>query len=137
MKTVFIDTVAWLALVNKSDALHQRARAVCDDLIRSGVSGIVSDYVLVETANALSRPPLRSAAVKLISAIQTAEDIRVIAVTRELYMKAWKLYSDRADKTWGLTDCASFVIMQEYGIKDAFTADRHFEQAGFRILLKC
>jgi hypothetical protein len=40
-----------------------------------------------------------------------------------------------ADKSWGLVDCASFVVMQQRGITEAFTSDRHFEQAGFACLL--
>jgi predicted nucleic acid-binding protein len=28
------------------------------------------------------------------------------------------------------TDCTSFVIMRELGLKLAFTADRHFHRAG-------
>jgi len=50
--------------------------------------------------------------------------------------EAWRLYSDRADKEWSLTDCMSFVVMNRNGISEAFTNDRHFEQAGFNILLK-
>jgi hypothetical protein len=46
-----------------------------------------------------------------------------------------ELYADRPDKDWSLTDCISFVVMQERGITDALTGDRHFEQAGFRALL--
>jgi predicted nucleic acid-binding protein len=30
----------------------------------------------------------------------------------------------------------SFVVMQERGLTEALTADRHFEQAGFTILLQ-
>lgn len=45
------------------------------------------------------------------------------------------MYSLHTDKTWGLVDCISFVVMQERGITDALTADRHFQQAGFRALL--
>jgi hypothetical protein len=37
---------------------------------------------------------------------------------------------------WGLVDCVSFVIMRSLGIREAFTADRHFEQAGFVALLR-
>ena len=35
-----------------------------------------------------------------------------------------------------LTDCISFVVMQERGIAEALTGDHHFEQAGFAALLK-
>ena len=40
------------------------------------------------------------------------------------------------DKEWSLVDCVSFVVMQQYGLHDAFTTDHHFEQAGFICLLK-
>jgi predicted nucleic acid-binding protein len=39
------------------------------------------------------------------------------------------------DKEWGLTDCISFVAMQERGLTNALTTDRHFTQAGFQNLL--
>ena len=40
------------------------------------------------------------------------------------------------DKEWSLTDCTSFVVMQEEGLTDALTTDHHFEQAGFTVLLR-
>jgi len=40
------------------------------------------------------------------------------------------------DKEWGLTDCISFIVMGDPGLTDALTADEHFEQAGFRALLR-
>jgi len=40
------------------------------------------------------------------------------------------------DKTWGLVDCVSFVVMRDAGILDSLTTDKHFEQAGFRALLR-
>ena len=46
------------------------------------------------------------------------------------------LFAKRPDKEWSLTDCISFIVMQEYGLTEALTADHHFEQAGFTILLK-
>lgn len=50
-------------------------------------------------------------------------------------MQALTLYQSRSDKTWGLTDCISFVVMQQHNLTDALTADRHFIQAGFRALM--
>ncbi|MFV9677847.1 MAG: hypothetical protein ACNYVW_09390 [Methanosarcinales archaeon] len=40
------------------------------------------------------------------------------------------------DQEWGLTDCISFIVMGNPGLTDALTADEHFEQAGFRALLR-
>ncbi|WP_225893949.1 hypothetical protein [Atlanticothrix silvestris] len=53
-----------------------------------------------------------------------------------MLIRALQLYNERPDKTWGLTDCISFVVMWEQGLTDAVTADIHFVQAGFRALLR-
>ncbi|KAF5428591.1 hypothetical protein C5S39_11130 [Candidatus Methanophagaceae archaeon] len=50
--------------------------------------------------------------------------------------RAIDFYRDREDKEWGLTDCISFIVMGDQGLTDALTADEHFEQAGFRALLR-
>ena len=47
-----------------------------------------------------------------------------------------QMMAARKDKDWSLTDCISFVVMHERGLPDALTTDKHFEQAGFRALLK-
>jgi uncharacterized protein len=46
------------------------------------------------------------------------------------------LFEQRQDKDRSLTDCLSFVVMQDEGIALALTGDKHFEQAGFNPLLK-
>ena len=59
----------------------------------------------------------------------------VISLDSRLLDRGLGLMASRADKDWSLTDCISFVVMQEKGIEAALTADRHFEQAGFKALL--
>ncbi len=61
--------------------------------------------------------------------------MRVYSVNANLFRHGLELYHSRADKTWGLTDCISFVVMQEQGLALALTTDRHFVQAGYRALL--
>jgi predicted nucleic acid-binding protein len=133
---VFVDTSAWLALVNKSDIFHLKAKEIRDNLVKNKVKFVVTDYIIVEIANCLSRIPLRSAAIQLISFIKASEQIEIVPIGREIYDEAWDLYSRHQDKEWGFTDCTSFVVMNRNGIKQAFTTDHHFEQAGFTILLK-
>ncbi len=136
MKTIFIDTSAWLALINKSDEFHEKAKLVRDGLVEKNARFVMTDYIIVEIANCFSRIPFREAAIKLIESIRNSEDIEVVRVNEDIFEKAWDLYSSRKDKEWGFTDCTSFVVMRENGIKEAFSADHHFEQAGFKILLK-
>jgi predicted nucleic acid-binding protein len=59
----------------------------------------------------------------------------IVAATHERFEEGIALCSYRMDKDWSLTDCISFIVMQNQGLTDALTADRHFEQAGFRALL--
>jgi len=59
----------------------------------------------------------------------------VVPLSEALFRQSFDLYRQRLDKEWGLTDCISFVVMQERGITEALTADHHFRQAGFLALL--
>jgi predicted nucleic acid-binding protein len=65
-----------------------------------------------------------------------AKDVEIVPATMEWFERGMELYEGRPDKEWSLTDCISFAVMTERGVSDALTNDHHFEQAGFRILLK-
>jgi predicted nucleic acid-binding protein len=62
--------------------------------------------------------------------------VHIVPIDDSLLQRAAALYESRLDKDWSLTDCISFVTMQERGIKDALTGDHHFEQAGFHALFE-
>jgi hypothetical protein len=96
---------------------------------------VTTDWVLTEVADALSDPKNRAECVALIDDLRRSPSIEIEPASRKLFDIGWDLYRRRPDKDWSLTDCISFVVMQERGITDALTGDRHFEQAGFRALL--
>lgn len=62
--------------------------------------------------------------------------MEIVSATSDLFRRGTDFFSARPDKEWSLTDCISFVVMNERGITDDLTSDHHFEQAGFQILLK-
>jgi uncharacterized protein len=134
-KLVFLDTNGWFALLNASDALHGAADTVWKRLGQEGYSVVVTDWVVAETGNGLARSPARSRFVDAVDALQRSSRTRLVFITPDLFQRALTLYASRADKMWGLVDCASFLVMQDEGIHQAFTTDRHFEQAGFQCLL--
>lgn len=136
IKTAFVDTSGWLAIVNKSDELHAQAIRSKRILTESKVKLTTTDFVVIEAANSLSRLPLRRLAIELVQFILESGEVVIERVSPHIFDAAWTLYRSRTDKEWSLTDCASFVVMKNNGIKDAFTGDHHFEQAGFNILLK-
>ncbi len=135
-RRVFVDTTGWLALANKGDHLHGRAAALNQTLLSEGVFFITTDYVLTEVANGLGGLRYRSAAVRFIEAIFSSKRIRIVQIDAGLFRRGWRLYRERTDKEWGLTDCTSFSVMTEEGIREALSCDRHFEQAGYLCLLE-
>ncbi|HEX8846921.1 MAG TPA: PIN domain-containing protein [Pyrinomonadaceae bacterium] len=135
MSHVFVDTAAWIALISKRDALHHPARNVMNNLRLQHAQLTTTEFVLIEVANALSAPQSRLQAVRLIEGLRSLSTVQVIPASPELFAAALTLYRDRPDKEWSLTDCASFIIMQQERITQAFTSDHHFEQAGFSKLL--
>ena len=92
--------------------------------------------MLLELADALSKPPLREEALAVSQLVETDPTFRLVPASSELLRRGRELYANRRDKEWELTDCISFVVMQDEGLTDALTADQHFEQAGFKALLK-
>ena len=133
MRRVFADTQYFLALLNKVDEHHLRAAqftAAYDGKMYT------TDWVLTELADGLSAARTRLICSNFIQDQRNDPDVFTVPAERALFNKALKLYADRPDKDWSLTDCISFIAMQESGIADALTADHHFEQAGFRALLK-
>ena len=134
MNPVFVDTAAWIALINFRDALHSQAQSVYSNLVRRKVPLVTTDFVLLEVADALGTPPLRAQTIVFVNRLRQGV-IEIVPLNANLMDKGWALYSQRPDKEWGLTDCTSFVVMQERSIVEAFTSDHHFAQAGFTVLL--
>jgi uncharacterized protein len=132
---VFLDSNGWIALLNTREWLHPVAVERWRAMSRAVTPVVLTDWIVAETGNGLARTLLRSCFAEVVQAMRRNPRFRVVAVSPELMERALLMYSDRPDKTWGLVDCASFTVMKDEGIAQAFTTDRHFEQAGFDCLL--
>jgi predicted nucleic acid-binding protein len=132
MKAVFADTFYFLALLNQRDAAH--SRAVVASRV-PGVSLVTTEFVLVELADALCKPRHRGEVLALWKIVEADPAFRLIRASTDVIQRGVKLYSSHADKEWPLTDCISFIVMRDHSLSEALTADRHFEQAGFKALL--
>lgn len=131
----FLDTAYMFALINTRDRWHSRARQWEQALSEQQRRLVTSQFVLIEIADGLSTIGFREHAVRALDAVAGSSFVEIISASPQLYSDALDLYRKRRDKEWGLTDCSSFVIMQQRGLLDALTSDQHFEQAGFRALL--
>lgn len=94
-----------------------------------------SEFVLLELGAAFSKPEDRADYLLIDQMVRNRCDVLLIPASSELLQRGRELVAPRPDKAWSLTECTSFIIMQEHGLSDALTKDRHFTQAGFRALL--
>ena len=133
MNALFADSSFYIAAVNPHDALHAAAKTF---LARFDGRLITTEFVLLEVGNWLSRSRDRAVFVELARRLRADPSATVIAANHRLFEAGLLLYAQRPDKDWSLTDCISFVVMRRLRLKEALTADRHFEQAGFKVLLK-
>ena len=131
MSAVFADAFLYVALLNRHDESHRQAADFVDSLRRPVIT---TEWVLVEVADAFAASAVRPRIQPFIESLRTNRLIKVVEANSELFHLGLDLYHARPDKEWSLTDCTSFIVMQEHGLTEAATGDRHFEQAGFRAL---
>ncbi len=93
--------------------------------------------VLAEVLNSFSDAgPLRHAVSGRCQRLRSTRDVIIVPQTSEQFEGALRRYQQAADKSWSLTDCASFQVMEAEQIQAALTHDQHFAQAGLQALLR-
>jgi len=133
MTRIFADSYFFFALLNPRDPAH--AKAV--DFSRHNHGPLATTaWVFAELADGLASTPRRQTFRRVLDDFEANRANLIVPAKVETFEKGVDLYHSRPDKQWSLTDCISFVVMNEEGINDALTGDHHFEQAGFRALLK-
>ncbi len=130
---IFADTGFFIAILNPRDELHSRALGWLP-VVKAPL--VVSEYVIWETINYFSMPIDRPKVHAWLAQVRSGASFEVVAASPALFDAAVQLHRQRPDQQWSLTDCASFVIMQDKGIREALAWDHHFEQAGYLALLR-
>jgi predicted nucleic acid-binding protein len=135
-KVIFLDTSGWLALLHSKDVKHKQASEIWLDIGSKGYRIVLTDWIIAETGNGLARTPIRHLFADAVDRIWSSPNVEIVNIDHQTAKRSVAYYRRHADKTWGLVDCASFIVMGDRGITEAFTSDRDFEQAGFTRLLK-
>ena len=126
MNKFFLDSAYAIALSAVTDQYHNKAEILARQIETDAIQMITTRAVILEIGNALASIRYRAAAIELLDSLEEDPNVKIIALSEELYNRAMELYRQRPDKEWGLTDCVSFVVMQDYGITEALTTDEHF-----------
>ena len=136
MTEVFADAGYWIAMTDAKDSLCSTARRVTSELGESRI--VTSEMVLAEFLNhfAAGGEIARSVVVDTLGRLRENENVLIVEQTGSIFARAVELYASRPDQRWSLTDCSSFVLMEERGIEDALAHDIDFVRAGFNALLR-
>ena len=136
MNEIFLDTSFAIALSAITDQNHARAVELAEQIEDQNSYLVTTQAILLEIGNALSKQRYRTAAIQLLESLESDPNVEIVPLTNELYNAAFQLFRSRQDKEWGLVDCILCIVMQNRGITDVLTADEHFNQMGFRALLR-
>jgi predicted nucleic acid-binding protein len=130
--SVYVDTSAFLAVLNADDRFHARARQRWQQLIETDQSMICNNYVLVETTAVLQNR------LGVEAVISFQNDVRpiltILWVDEDLHQRAVSALLTARRRRLSLVDCASFESMRQAGLRQAFTFDAHYEEQGFEVL---
>jgi predicted nucleic acid-binding protein len=133
MTAYFADTSYYVALLSPRDARHQQAVGFAAD---PDVAPVTTEFVLLELAAFFAKPPLRDRVIEFIEGLPHFENMTIIRCDSAVFDAGWEVFGSHRDKSWSLVDCISFAVMRARGIREALTADHHFEQAGFTAMMK-
>ena len=130
---MLLDTSGTLCLHHRTEPFHARARILYKQAhIRLTHSYVLAEFVALVTARRFPRVP----ALTYVGDLLENPDIETVWVDESLHRRTVALLLARPDKTYSLCDAVSFMLMRQRDITEALTTDRHFEQEGFRRLLK-
>ena len=136
MRSVFVDTSAFVALRNAAEAEHERARAALSALLTEGTALFTSNYVFAETYTALMVRVGRAEAIEWGRRFRASGAIELVRIEQDVEGEAWEILERYDDKRWSYVDATSFALLERGGEGDAFAFDSHFAQRGLQVVPK-
>lgn len=134
MGPIFVDSGYLIALSDPDDQHHDDSIDWVEILEDEGRRLVTTEFCLIELVNHLSAMDKRHLGRQVVRDLQTHRDFDVIQCSSSLVERGLQLHAERDDKTWGLTDCISLVVMQDQSIHDVLAYDSDFDEAGKRVL---
>ena len=135
---VFVDASAWIAIINRKDNKHKTAVRIYQRLLYSQALLFTTNWTAYEALTLVKSRLGFAQAGRLWERITSRSVVELVAVDEPIERDALKLFWRYEDKTWGVVDCTSLVVMDIVGCRQAFAFDVHFTEAsrqfGFAVL---
>lgn len=133
MDSLFLDTSFIIALEDADDQNHQAAALYWKTFKKNPRKISITSYIFDETVTFLKRRISNEKAAEVGKLLLSSPTVELIHISEEHFDKGWRLFLKYHDKGFSFTDCISFMVMEEKGIKKALTFDEHFKQAGINV----
>jgi uncharacterized protein len=128
MDMILVDTGYWLLARDQNHpAAVQHWQSLTDHLPRL----VATSYIFDEVVTFFNSRGYHDKAVQVGNWLLHSPSIYLVQVDEALFFAGWNYFQKHQDKSYSLTDCISFVVMEQLKINTAFTFDQHFTQAGF------
>jgi predicted nucleic acid-binding protein len=134
MTPLFIDAGYLIVLEAADDQNHDAALRHWRGLLQSLPPLVTTSYVFDEVVTFFNSRRRNAKAVEIGNSLLRSSAVEFVHVDEQLFYEGWQFFQRHRDKSYSLTDCVSFVLMERRGIREALTFDRHFAQAGFNKL---
>jgi predicted nucleic acid-binding protein len=133
---IFVDTGAWIALLNQRDQHHRDAVAVLEGLQQQQIRLLTTDYVIDETVTRLRYDTNHALAVTFLDRIALLVETEILTIAeidKNVFVEAKELFCQYDSVQLSFTDCTSFVICRVNNVSEAFAFDRHFPIMGINL----
>jgi predicted nucleic acid-binding protein len=131
---VFVDSSGLYALADHRDPFHSAADRCVRKLLAAGIRLVLTDYIVDESMTLAVARAGSPAALRLLDIVEKSSAFDWQWIERQRFAAALAFFRKHADHHYSFTDCTSFVVMRELGLREALTTDKHFAEAGFRML---
>jgi len=109
MSQAFVDTWAWVALVDKKDSDHEKAKSANKKLLDQGYSFVTTNFVFSETVTILRYRVSYAAAIKYRQMLNEMVDgglVKLVRITEAHEKEAWQIFEKYNDQDF------SYLITQ-------------------------
>lgn len=131
-KKIFVDSSAFVSVTDQSERQYERASTWFGNVPFS-TKLLTTQFILDESITRIRTLMGTHSAHEFANDLLNSDHCQIIWIQKEHFLRALEKFKKYSDQTFSFTDCTSFVVMEEKGIKDAFTFDDDFKRAGFRM----
>jgi len=128
---IFVDTSAWIAIINPRDEYHLSAKEFYSDALAQKRRFLISNLIVAETCTNLLWKLGHHKAISFLDIIEQSSSVHCVWSDQKLEAQARDILRRYDDQDFSYTDAVSFALMQQRELTEAFAFDHHFAVVGF------